>query len=63
MAKGVAGAMNGKSVTRVDPADAVYPEVRLSRSQAADIVRQVLQEISDTLALGETVKLAGFGAA
>ena len=40
---------------------AVYREVSLSRSQAADMVRQVLQEISATLAIGEAVKLSEFG--
>jgi hypothetical protein len=34
-------------------ADVVYPEVRLSPSQAANMVGQVLQDISDTLAVGE----------
>jgi integration host factor subunit alpha len=61
MAKGVAGAMSDTNVTRAALADVVYPEVSLSRSQAADMVGQILQEISDTLAVGETVKLSGFG--
>jgi integration host factor subunit alpha len=61
IAKGVAGAMSDKSVTRAALADVVYQAVSLSRSQAANMVRQVLQEISDRLAVGETMKLSGFG--
>jgi integration host factor subunit alpha len=61
MAKGGPCAMSGKSVTRAALANVVYPEVSLSRSEAADMVRQALQEISDTLAIGEAVKLSEFG--
>jgi integration host factor subunit alpha len=61
MAKGGPGAISGKSVTRAALADVVYPEVSLSRSQAADVVGQVPQEISDTLAVGENLTLPWFG--
>lgn len=53
--------MSGKTITRVDLYAAVYRELNLSRSEASVIVESVLKEITDTLAKGETVKLASFG--
>ena len=53
--------MAGKTVTRVDLVEAVYQTVGLSRAQSSELVEQVLREICDTLASGETVKLSGFG--
>jgi integration host factor subunit alpha len=35
--------------------------VGLSRAESARLVEQVLKEIADSLAHGETVKLSGFG--
>ena len=45
----------GKAVTRVELYDAVYREVRLSRSESSALVELVLKEISDSVARGETV--------
>ena len=53
--------MTGRNVTRVDLAEAVYERVGLSRTEAADLVRQVIEEVSTVLAAGESVKLSGFG--
>lgn len=53
--------MENATVTRADLADAVYEEVGLSRNESADLVEAVLQEISDTLVKGETVKISSFG--
>jgi integration host factor subunit alpha len=53
--------MAGKTVTRVDLYAAVYDKVGLSRSESLAFVESVLKEITDTLAKGETVKLASFG--
>jgi integration host factor subunit alpha len=53
--------MTGKTVTRVDLYAAVYEKVGLSRSQSLALVELVFKEITDTLAKGETVKLASFG--
>jgi integration host factor subunit alpha len=50
------------SVTRVDLVDAVYKTVGLSRAESARLVEQVLQEITDCLERGETVKMSAFGA-
>jgi integration host factor subunit alpha len=54
--------MTGKTITRVDLTEAVYDTVSLSRAEAADLVEQVIREMSAALASGESVKLSGFGA-
>lgn len=53
--------MTGKTVTRVDLYAAVYQKVGLSRSESLALVESVLEEITDTLAKEETVKLSSFG--
>lgn len=53
--------MGGKNIIRADLADAVFQKVGLSRAESSGLVEQVLQEICDTLAGGEDVKLSGFG--
>ena len=53
--------MAGKTVTRSDLSDIVYSTVGLSRSESAQIVETVLDEISDALIRGEDVKLSSFG--
>ena len=53
--------MTGSTVTRVQLAEAVYQEVGLSRNDSADLVESVLNEISDALSGGETVKISSFG--
>ena len=53
--------MAGKTVTRAELSEAVYRKVGLSRAESAELVEQVLGEISDTLAAEEDVKLSGFG--
>ena len=52
--------MASKNVTRMDLAEAVYQTVGLSRHESAELVGQVIAEICDTLATGETVKLSSF---
>lgn len=52
--------MGGKTVTRADLAEAVYRKVGLSRTESATIVEMVLQEVSDAIIRGETVKLSSF---
>ena len=54
-------AKGSRTLTRADLADAVYRRVGLSRSESADLVEVVLQEISDTVEAGESVKLSSFG--
>lgn len=53
--------MTNRTLTRADLAEAVYQEVGLSRSESAQLVESVLNEVSDTLVKGETVKLSSFG--
>ncbi len=53
--------MTKRTLTRADLAEAVYQEVGLSRSESAQLVESVLNEVADTLVKGETVKLSSFG--
>ncbi len=53
--------MPGKTVTRADLTEAVYREVGLSRNESAQLVNSVLDQISGTLARGESVKISSFG--
>jgi integration host factor subunit alpha len=48
-------------LTRAHLAETVSPFLTVSRREAADLVDAVLDEIVDTLARGEEVKLSGFG--
>ena len=51
----------GKTVTRAQLSEAVYQEVGLSRNESSDLVESVLNEISDSLVKGDTVKVSSFG--
>lgn len=53
--------MSGNTVTRADLCEAVYQKVGLSRTESAQLVERVLQEITECLEKGETVKLSSFG--
>jgi integration host factor subunit alpha len=53
--------MTGSTVTRAQLSEAVYQEVGLSRNESADLVENVLNEISETLVRGQTVKISSFG--
>jgi len=53
--------MNGQTITRSQLSEAVYQEVGLSRNESADLLESVLQEMSQALARGETVKISSFG--
>lgn len=53
--------LNSRTVTRIDLAESVYRCVGLSRKESASLVQSVLNELADTLASGETVKLSSFG--
>ena len=58
---GVAHMDASKTVTRNDLYDTVHRKVGLSLREAADLTESVLNEISDCIVRGETVKLPGFG--
>ena len=53
--------MGGKTVTRADLCEAVYRKVGLSRTESAQLVEVVLDEISNCVVRGEPVKLSSFG--
>lgn len=53
--------MSGKTVTRADLCEAVYQKVGLSRTESAELVEMVLDEIADRIIRGEAVKLSSFG--
>jgi integration host factor subunit alpha len=53
--------MADNTVTRAQLGEAVYQEVGLSRNESGELVEAVLQEISDALIRGETVKISSFG--
>ncbi len=53
--------MAGRTVTRAHLTEAVYQEVGLSRNESAQLVESVLDEITNTLARGEAVKISSFG--
>ncbi len=48
-------------MTKADIVSEVYEKVGLSKKEATDIVETVLDTIKETLKVGETVKIAGFG--
>lgn len=53
--------MTGRTVTRADLAESVFREVGLSRNESAKLVESVLNQITEALATGETVKISSFG--
>ncbi len=53
--------MAGKTLTRADLSEAIHRQVGLSRTESADLVKAVLDTMSDTLVRGEHVKLSSFG--
>jgi len=52
--------MGGTTLTRADLAEAVYRKVGLSRTESAQLVEMVLDEICEAIVRGETVKLSSF---
>jgi integration host factor subunit alpha len=53
--------MAGKTLTRADLSEAVHRQIGLSRSESADLVKTMLDMMSDHLVDGQTVKLSSFG--
>ncbi|SEN53112.1 integration host factor subunit alpha [Sphingomonas gellani] len=49
------------TLTRADLAEALHREIGLSRADSAKLVEQILQEMCESLARGENVKISGFG--
>ena len=53
--------MAGKTVTRAQLAESVYKEVGLSRSESANLVDSLLDEIAESLLRDGSVKISSFG--
>ncbi|MBE1236189.1 integration host factor subunit alpha [Phaeovibrio sulfidiphilus] len=53
--------MSERTITRAQLSEAVYQEVGLSRNESADLLEMVLEEMSQALVRGESVKLSSFG--
>lgn len=53
--------MSNKTLTRMDLSEAVFREVGLSRNESAQLVRSVIEHMSDALVAGEQVKISSFG--
>ncbi|MEO8559264.1 MAG: integration host factor subunit alpha [Rhodospirillales bacterium] len=53
--------MENRTITRADLSESVYQEVGLSRNESAALVEVVLEEISQALTRGESVKISSFG--
>ncbi|MCB9965219.1 MAG: integration host factor subunit alpha [Rhodospirillales bacterium] len=53
--------MSQKTITRADLADAIYEQVGLSRNESSQLVESIIQEMSDTLARGDQLKISSFG--
>ena len=53
--------MAQRTVTRAELSEAVYQRIGLSRSESAALVELVLNEISESLSVGKSVKLSSFG--
>ena len=50
-----------KTITRYDIAETLYQEVGLSRKVSGEILDMILEEISQELANGNSVKISSFG--
>lgn len=53
--------MSDKTLTRADLSEAVYQEVGLSRHESANLVENIINDVSRALVGGENVKISSFG--
>ena len=53
--------MAQRTLTRMDLGEAVFREVGLSRNESSDLVESILNNMSDALAGGDSVKISSFG--
>jgi len=49
------------TITRADIAEKVFRELGLSRTESAELVDAIMEEVAIALEKGETVKLSSFG--
>ncbi|PWW03439.1 integration host factor subunit alpha [Hoeflea marina] len=52
--------MTGKTITRADLAEAVFRKVGLSRTESAELVEMVIDEVCNAVVRGDSVKLSSF---
>src|SRR5512145_1127784 len=48
-------------MTKADLVEAVHGKIGFSKRESADIVEMVFDTMKDTLAVGEKIKISGFG--
>jgi integration host factor subunit alpha len=48
-------------MTKADIVEQIYEQVGFSKKESAELVEKVFDAIKDTLAMGEKVKISGFG--
>jgi len=53
--------MGDRTLTRADLSEAVFRKIGLSRTESAQLVEMVLDEMCSTIASGESVKISSFG--
>lgn len=53
--------MDRKTLTRQDISEALYRQIGLSKHESALMLESVLEQISNALIYGKTVKLSSFG--
>ncbi len=49
------------ALTKVDMAESLFNEIGLNKNEARELVNSYFEELTASLAVGEQVKLAGFG--
>ncbi len=54
-------AMESRTITRADLAEAVYEQIGLSRNESSDLVEAMLEEMSGALVAGRSLKISSFG--
>ena len=53
--------MAGRTLTRAALSEAVHRQVGLSRTESAELVKSILDRVTDALITGKPVKLSSFG--
>jgi len=53
--------MSEKTLTRADLTEAVHRRIGLSRAESAELVKRILDMITEAVVIGEPVKLSSFG--
>lgn len=53
--------MSDGTLTRANLTDAIHRSLGISRNESSDFVERILEEVSQSLERGETVKISSFG--